>query len=202
MEQAPWERYPLLNTMTKLRKARFNASERLARRYKWNSLALIVFSIYSLALSILPKYFSISPTASPDIIGFAAVISSVFVVALSVYSAFSEDIVRSKYSHDNAKLVTSIYHEYKIMIDNFETKGGSKPDDLDFQRRYQSVIDSCQYNHDQIDFQSVRTELETLTPIQKTWIWWQINSSIYFWPVLAIVGPLLLILIALRFRVS
>jgi len=200
MEQTLWEKYPLLNTMNKLRKSRFNASERLDRRYKWNSLALVIFSIYALALGFIPKYFPAAVTSSTDIIGFSSVVSSVFVVALSVYSAFSEDIIRSKYLHDNAKMVTSVYHEYKLIIDNHEGKGGDKPDDLKFQSRYQTIIDGCQYNHDQIDFQSIRGDLEKLNKSQKTWIWIQINFSIYFWPALAIIGPLVLLLIAFQLR--
>lgn len=195
MDSSLWEKYPLLNTMMKLRKSRFNAAERLGKRYRWHSIALVVFSIYVLALSLIPRYFPIQGPPKPDIIGFAAIVSSVFVTALSVYAAFSEDVVRGKYLHDNAKSVTNLYHEYKVTVDQYENKGGAAPDTLAFEARYNATMDSCPYNHDQIDYQSIRSELEKLKLHHKFFIELKVLLNIYLWPVIAITGPIILLTI-------
>lgn len=160
MDESLWKKYPLLNTMMKLRMSRFNAAERLAKRFRWQSVALVVFSIYVIALSIIPNYFTGITASGRSIVGFASVVSSVFVVALSVYSAFSEDVIRAKYLHDNEKRVTNLYHKYKLAVDNFENKNGGKIDSGKFEREYASIMDSCPYNHDQIDYHSIRPEIE------------------------------------------
>lgn len=202
MESSLWEKYPLLNTMMKLRKARFNASERLSKRYRWHSISLVVFSIYALSLSILPKYISFGQAETNDIIGFATVVSSVFVVALSVYSAFSEDVVRGKYLHDNAKQVSNIYHEYKLQIDECETKGGKPPETMGFEQKYRIIMDACPYNHDQVDYQSIRSELEKLNWFEKSVIWVSVNASLYFWPIIAIAGPPAVMLVGMYYYVG
>lgn len=205
MNQDLWTKYPLLNTMMKLRMSRFNAAERLATRFRWQSVALVVFSIYVIALSIIPNYFTDISQTEKNIIGFASVVSSVFVVALSVYSAFSEDVIRAKYLHDNAKRVTSLYHRYKLTIDHFENKKGKPVDSERFERKYASIMDSCPYNHDQIDYHSIRSEIEKLSAVEKFWIQVRLAVSTYFWPVAAIVGPPLVIvagLISLRPSIS
>ena len=179
----------------------FNASERLGRRYRWNSIALVVFSIYALALSIIPKYFHINQSADSDIVGFSAIFSSVFVVALSVYSAFSEDVVRGKYLHDNAKAVTNIYHEYKLSIDEFESKEGPKPETAKFEEMYKSAMNACPYNHDQIDYESIRSELEKMNWFHRELIQIRVNLSLYLWPTVAILGPPILMIVGFRFFV-
>lgn len=194
-----WTKYPLLNTMMKLRMARFNAAERLSKRYRWQSTALVVFSIYVIALSIIPNYFKGISETGLSLIGFASVVSSVFVVALSVYSAFSEDVVRAKYLHDNAKRVTNLYHRYKLSIDSFENKKGKGVDSEWYERKYASIMDACPYNHDQIDYQSIRSEIEKLKGSKKLLISLQLVMSSYFWPVAAIIGPPLVIGIGLVF---
>lgn len=192
-----WTKYPLLNTMMKLRMARFNAAERLANRFRWQSVALVVFSIYVIALSIIPNYFKDINETGLAIIGFASVVSSVFVVALSVYSAFSEDVIRAKYLHDNAKRVTNLYHRYKLAVDQFENKRGKAVDTDRYERKYASIMDACPYNHDQIDYHSIRSEIEKLKSSQKFWIQSRLIISTYFWPVAAIIGPPLVIAIGL-----
>lgn len=192
MDASLWEKYPLLNTMMKLRKARFNAAERLGHRYKWHSMALVVFSIYVLALSIVPKYLVLQ-IQTVEIINFVSVVSSVFTLVLSVYSAFSEDVVRGKYLHDNAKQVTNLYHKYKIAIDDFESKDGDQPNNMLYEEKYNAIMDACPYNHDQIDYQSIRSELEKLSPWEKFNIGFQAALGLYFWPVLAIAVPPVLI---------
>ncbi|WP_332641037.1 SLATT domain-containing protein [Brevundimonas sp.] len=192
-----WTKYPLLNTMMKLRMARFNAAERLATRFRWQSVALVVFSIYVIALSIIPNYFGGISETEKSIIGFASVVSSVFVVALSVYSAFSEDVIRAKYLHDNAKRVTNLYHQYKLSVDQFENKKGKSVDTERFERKYASIMDSCPYNHDQIDYHSIRSEIEKLGALKKAMIQTRLLISTYFWPVAAIIGPPLVIAIGL-----
>lgn len=199
MDASLWEKYPLLKTMMKLRMSRFNASERLSNRYRWQSMALVVFSIYVLGLSILPKYMPVPIDAKYDVIGFATAFSSVFVVALSAYSAFSEDVVRAKYLHDNAKQVTNIYHQYKLQIDEFESKGGTIPQTSHFEEEYRRIMDSCPYNHDHIDYQSIRSEIEKLNIIEKFWIKTRILLSIYFWPTAAFLGPPVLVFAGFRF---
>lgn len=199
MDAKLWEKYPLLNTMMKLRMARFNASERLNNRYRWQSMALVVFSIYVLGLSILPKYMPVPIDIKYDVIGFATAFSSVFVVALSAYSAFSEDVVRAKYLHDNAKQVTNIYQEYKLTVDEYEGKGGDKTDTQSFERRYRLVMDSCPYNHDQIDYHSIRSVFEKVHPIEKITIVIRNFLGIYFWPILAFVGPPILVIFGFHF---
>ena len=199
MDVKLWEKYPLLNTMMKLRMARFNASERLSNRYRWQSMALVVFSIYVLGLSILPKYMPVPIDAKYDVIGFATAFSSVFVVALSAYSAFSEDVVRAKYLHDNAKQVTNIYHQYKLQIDEFESKGGPSPQTLHFEAEYRKIMDSCPYNHDHIDYQSIRSEIEKVRGIEKFLINFRIFLSLYFWPTIAFIGPPVLVAVGYKF---
>ena len=187
--------------MMKLRKARFHAAERLNRRYRWHSISLVIFSIYVLGLSILPKYFSVPDTGSNDIIGYATAISSVFVVALSVYSAFSEDVVRSKYLHDNAKRVTNIFIDYKLQIDEFETKGGKAPDSAEFEKQYRVAMDACPYNHDRIDYQSIRSEIEKLSRREVFLIFIESNVGMYFWPIVAIAGPPVAMIIGIYYYV-
>jgi hypothetical protein len=192
-----WDKYQLLTVMMKLRKARFNASERLATRYRWQSISLVVFSIYVIALSIIPQYVRGLSDGAVSAIGLASVVSSVFVVALSVYSAFSEDVVRGKYLHDNAKQVTRLYNEYKVKIDDFENRKGESPDHANFESRYSDIMDSCPYNHDQIDYQAIRAQIEKLSGWENFSIKARTSVSTYFWPCAAIAGPPLLVAIGI-----
>lgn len=185
--------------MSKLRASRFNAAERLARRYRWHSIALVVFSIYVIALSIAPTFFLDLNPNTRSIIGFVSVVSSVFVVALSVYSAFSEDVVRGKYLHDNAKQVTNLYQKYKTEI-IFREKNNKKPvDSTRYERDYAAIMDSCPYNHDGIDFQYARIDIEKLHQHDARLIKTRLVVDTYFWPVLAIALPPIAILLGLSF---
>ena len=189
MSQKLWEKYPLLSTMSKLRAARFNAAERLSRRYRWHSLSLVIFSIYVIALSILPQFFPGISDTTRSVIGFVSIVSSVFVVALSVYSAFSEDVVRGKYLHDNAKRVTNLYQQYKIEALAHEEGKSRKIDTSRFEREYATIMDSCPYNHDGIDFKSAMIQIENTKGGKRFWAQAEQLFDTYFWPVLAIILP-------------
>lgn len=197
MSQKLWEKYPLLSTMSKLRASRFNAAERLGRRYRWHSLSLVIFSIYVIALSVAPQFFSEMSSSARNISAFVSVVSSVFVVALSVYSAFSEDVVRGKYLHDNAKRVTNLYHQYKIEAIEHESGARKELDTKRFERDYATIMDSCPYNHDSIDFRSAMAEIEGWKGSKKFWLGVRVVLDTYFWPALAIALPPLAIVVGL-----
>lgn len=189
MAQELWVKYPLLNTMSKLRASRFNAAERLAKRYRWHSIALVVFSIYVIALSIAPNFFPNMRDDVRNVTGFVSIVSSVFVVALSVYSAFSEDVVRGKYLHDNAKRVTNLYQQYKIMAYEHVNNNGPAPSNSEFESKYAAIMDSCPYNHDGIDFQNAMIGIEKIHPSDAKRIKFKLAFDMYFWPILAILLP-------------
>lgn len=184
-----WEKYPLLSTMSKLRASRFNAAERLSRRYRWHSLSLVIFSIYVIALSILPQFFPGIPETTQSLIGFVSIVSSVFVVALSVYSAFSEDVVRGKYLHDNAKRVTNLYQQYKIEATAHDEGRNRKIETSKFEREYATIMDSCPYNHDAIDFKCAMIQIDDIKGGKKFWTQVEQIFDTYFWPILAIILP-------------
>jgi hypothetical protein len=189
MSQKLWEKYPLLSTMSKLRASRFNAAERLGRRYRWHSLSLVIFSIYVIALSVTPQFFPNISENAKSISGFVSIVSSVFVVALSVYSAFSEDVVRGKYLHDNAKRVTNLYHQYKIEALAHEAGTNTQIDTPRFEREYATIMDACPYNHDSVDYRSAMIEIEGTGGSRKFWIHTEQLFDTYFWPALAILLP-------------
>lgn len=196
-----FERYPLLITMSKLRSARFNAAERLANRYRWHSTSLVVFSIYTIALTIFDKFVPTSNQQLSYYLSFISVVSSVFVVALSMYLAFSEDIVRGKYLHDNAKLVKNLYQELKTKaVLELNSNNEQELNIIEYQQRYQTIMDSCPYNHNTIDHKlSLISEESEKTGVSKkiheTKIRFEYLSNQYFWAFAAITGPALLILI-------
>lgn len=189
MQPELWQTYPLLSTMAKLRASRFNAAERLGRRYRWHSLSLVVLSVYVIALSIAPQFFDIGSDQRSSVLSFVAIVSSVFVVALSVYSAFSEDVVRGKYLHDNAKRVTNLYHRYKIAALESEKSKSYQLETAEFEREYANIMDSCPYNHDTLDFRSAMNEINGVRGFG--WFSTKFSSFLdtYMWPFLAIFIP-------------
>ena len=201
MSQKLWEKYPLLSTMSKLRASRFNAAERLAKRYRWHSLSLVVFSIYVIALSVTPAFFPDLSLSVRNVTGFVSIVSSVFVVALSVYSAFSEDVVRGKYLHDNAKKVTNLYHQYKIDVLNHENDSTHQLDTPRYEREYATIMDACPYNHDGIDYKSAMIQIDGVKGRRKILMSLALASDMYFWPTLAITLPPLAVAVGiLMFR--
>ena len=93
----------------------------------------------------------------------------------------------------------SIHNRYKLSVDQFENKKGKSVETERFERKYASIMDACPYNHDQIDYQSIRSEIEKLRALEKLLIQARLSISTYFWPVAAIVGPPLVIAAGLIF---
>jgi len=190
MSDKYWDEYPLLRTMTKLRNARFKASERLSRRYKWHSLALVVFSIYVIALTILPNFFRDLSSYTLQIVSYVSAVSSVFVVALSMYLAFSEDVVRAKHLHDNAKKVTNLYNRYRTEIYNYANSNtNEKIDNIKYEQMYSEIMDTCPYNHDPIDFNYAMLSLEKISIIRGASTRVSEFLSVYLWPMAAFTLP-------------
>lgn len=63
-------------------------------------------------------------------------------------------------------------------------------------------MDACPYNHDGIDFQFARIDLENMHPHDAKWIRFKLAIDTYFWPVLAIAAPPLAIAVGFFFFVA
>ncbi|MEN5230405.1 SLATT domain-containing protein [Brevundimonas naejangsanensis] len=194
--------YPLLTTMSKLRAARFTASERLGKKYRWHSIALVVFSIYAIALTIAPNFFTNIDESIKSILSYASVVSSVFVVALSMYLAFSEDIVRGKYLHDNAKQVTNLYQELKTRSILQKTKPKVKINIVDYESRYARIMDSCPYNHDILDYEFSMMTNEGADSCKSFGIKFRMSMDKYAWPLVAIIAPPIVLMICIAINLN
>lgn len=201
-----FSRYPILITMSKSKASRFNAHERLSNKYKCHSLALAILSIYTIALTIFNKFI---PSNNQQLVNYLAFISSVFsvfIVALSVYLAFSEDAIRGKYLHDNAKKISNLYHRLKTLAVSQISNPRKIIKIMEFEQEYKEIMDSCPYNHNTIDYEisliRIRTEKEIIKLSKKEKfkdILVEICNlcSQYFWIIASITIPLILITICI-----
>lgn len=194
-----WIAYPLMATLWKTKSSRFNASDRLKRRQWWKNAALAIISAYMVGLSIAPKYLGADISmGSFDYLGFIPVLASVLLLVMSVMSAFDEDGVRSRYLHDNAKLLSDLYHDFKTEAVDHAAGLSVRPDPVAYQAQYKAIMATCPYNHDPIDFErtnlDIRREESSVPFLTIAWFELRVWTDCYLWPALVVVSiPLLFI---------
>lgn len=137
----------LLDRMNIVKRARFNAHSRLEQKHKVSIFTLSLISLFVVAISLYAlTYNMILPLGVKSAITFASIISSIFIIIVGLLESQNNYQVRAMQLHKCAMEITDLHQ--KLQIDSSLNR-----DELqDYANKYQSALQACPYNHDDIDY--------------------------------------------------
>lgn len=125
---------------------RFNAAKRLERRQKFLVFMITIFTVGQLGLSILLISITNENNIYIKIIATISILMSVFIVLLSNTEAITKDTLNAYLLHKCGLELS--YLSKKISIHT----NISKDEYLELSNNYNSILVSCNLNHENIDF--------------------------------------------------
>ncbi len=147
------------------RDARFQASLRLARRQRASAYVVSLLSLYVIALSLIPNIVKLEINQSQILLA-CSVILSVFIIFTSLIDGAQNFYHKGELLHQCARKIASINHKLK----NVDTeRDGAMKQLEDLQIAYQTALDECPVNHDNVDFYFTMIRKPHLFPDNYHW---------------------------------
>jgi hypothetical protein len=131
-----------------LKRARFNAHARLERKSAFSLFTLAMFALYGVGISLYPSLFEDRFNKDTlKVLTFVSIISSIFIIIVTFIEALNDYRVKGLALQKCGMHVTNL-------LQYFESAEIRNSQDLQwFVREYGAIIDSCPYNHDDVDYQ-------------------------------------------------
>ncbi|MEM7620521.1 MAG: SLATT domain-containing protein [Pseudomonadota bacterium] len=137
----------LLDRMNLVKRACFNAHSRLRQKHRVSIFTLSLISLFVVAISLYAlTYGTLLPIGTKSAITFASIISSVFIIIVGLLESQNNYQVRAIELHKCAMEITDIHQKLQI------ESSLSREDLQKYADKYQNAIQSCSYNHDDIDY--------------------------------------------------
>lgn len=129
---------------------RFQASLRLARRQTFSNYIISLFSLYVIALSLIPNIFTLNQQQSQILLS-SSIILSVFIIFTSLIDGSRNFYHQGDLLHQCARKISNIHYEIG-KIDTLRDSTGARIELDKLQKRYQSALNDCPINHENIDY--------------------------------------------------
>ena len=137
----------MLDRFRLMKSTRFGAHQRLELKHAVSVFSISMLSFYVFAIGLYPVVFAgtVSPRGNSALV-FAAIVSSVFIIILSLLESGKNYQLRAYQMHACAKAINNLFRHLELEPD------ADKARLADYQGAYERIIDACQYNHTEIDF--------------------------------------------------
>jgi hypothetical protein len=164
-ERSPFE--DLARRVEMTRDARFQANLRLERRQRASNWMISILSLFVISLSLVPNFTTLTQQQSQLLLALS-VVNSIFIIITSLLEAAGGFQLKGDALHRSARKVASVYSKLMLLA-IAERSDQAKIGEL--QKEYQSALDDCSFNHDNIDHYGVvcrKPSLSsTITPFWK-----------------------------------
>lgn len=166
----------------KTKSARFNASRRLRAKQAWSIFTLSILSFYNLIMSF-PSLLGVSQQAQTDTLSPVAILTSIFVLIISLLEVSKAYEVRAERLDKSAMEINQIHSRLRM--------AHSVGDDLGpIIEAYHELIKTCPENHEPQDYKLVEAgEVKGLKVICSKFMvarYWMQNRALY---VVLLVAP-------------
>jgi conflict system pore-forming effector with SLATT domain len=169
------------------RDARFQANLRFERRNKSSYLVIASLSLFVIILSLVPNIFELTQAGTQALLALS-IVNSVFIIITTFLEASGNFVHRGEQLHKSARKIATVFN--KLMLLSPKEKI-DKDKILSLQEEYQSALDDCPFNHDNIDYNLIKATKPILfgdriyqgnwqwTFIYLRFIWYKFNE--YKW---------------------
>lgn len=135
------------------RDARFQANLRLERRQKSSYFAISILSLFVIVLSLIPNIFSLSEQEAQALLALT-IVNSVFVIITTFLEASGNFVHKGEQLHRSARQIAKVFNQL-MLLTPAERVDSRKIHDL--QEKYQEALDDCLFNHDNLDYDLIKT---------------------------------------------
>ncbi|NEU12820.1 SLATT domain-containing protein [Methylobacterium sp. BTF04] len=151
------------------RDVRFQANLRLAGRQRGSSYIVSLLSLYVIALSLIPNILKLEQSQNQILLA-CSVVLSVFVIFTSLLDGSQNFYHQGELLHQCARKIATINYELKnIDVEGSVDNARVRLEEL--QKNYQSALDECPINHDNVDFYREIVHKPHLFPREYPWSW-------------------------------
>jgi hypothetical protein len=167
------------------RDVRFQANLRLSARQRLSAYVISTLSLFVIALSLIPNILELKLFQSQILLG-CSVVLSVFVIFTSLIDSAQNFFHQGELLHQCARKIATIHHELKN-IDISQGMDEARKALIDLERRYQTALDECPINHENVDYFKEIVNKPHLFPDQYTGIYKPVIRAKY-WLLYNIIG--------------
>ena len=140
------------------RDARFQANLRLERRQKASYFVISMLSLFVIILSLLPNIYSFSDSQTQLLLSLT-IVNSVFVIITTFLEASGNFAHKGEQLHRSARKVATVFNKL-MLLSEVDRTDKEKIEEL--QAEYQEALDDCPFNHDNIDYDLIKTTKPSL----------------------------------------
>ncbi len=140
------------------RDARFQANLRLERRNKASYLVIAILSLFVIILSLVPNIYQLSPAGTQALLALS-IINSVFIIITTFLEASGNFVHRGEQLHRSARKVAAVFNRLMLLSPD-ERRDQARIQTL--QSEYQSALDDCPFNHDNVDYDLIKATKPSL----------------------------------------
>ncbi|MCW1918459.1 SLATT domain-containing protein [Rhodobacter sp. KR11] len=133
------------------RDARFQANLRLERRQRESNLMVSILSLFVIFLSLIPNFRTLAPQQSQLLLALS-VVNSIFIIITSLLESSGGFQLKGEALHRSARKIAAVYSRLMLLTPE-ERSDATKIGEL--QQEYQSALDDCAFNHDNLDHYGV-----------------------------------------------
>lgn len=144
------------------RDVRFQANLRLSARQRLSAYVVSTLSLFVIALSLLPNIIELKPFQSQILLG-CSVVLSVFVIFTSLIDGAQNFFHQGELLHQCARKIAIVSYELKN-IDVAKDPDEARKTLIELERKYQSALDECPINHENVDYYKEKVTKPHLFP--------------------------------------
>lgn len=143
------------------REARFMAKKRLERRHKRSYYLISMMSLFVIMLSVLPNIF-ILETYQTQMLLMITIVNSVFIIITTLVDVSGNYSLQAYWMQKSGRELAAILNRLLRATD----KQKSDPKFIEeVQIEYQQLLDTCPYDHDDVDYLMVRMYRPKFFPV-------------------------------------
>lgn len=136
----------------KTKGSRYQAYNRLRAQYRFSQFGISIISLYIVALSIIPMYFTLDDLTN-KVLQILTVVSSIFIIILSLLENSKSYELKADILHRSANEMSAIFNKFQFLV---RQKTVTDADALATIQSYDSIIKNCVFNHEDIDYDLFR----------------------------------------------
>jgi hypothetical protein len=140
------------------RDARFQSNLRLERRNKSSYFIIALLSLFVIVLSLVPNIYELSPAGTQALLALS-IINSVFVIITTFLEASGNFVHRGEQLHRSARKIAKVFNELMLLT---PSERNDKDRIQALQRDYQSALDDCPFNHENMDYDLIKATKPSL----------------------------------------
>lgn len=143
---------------------RFQASLRLSRRQTFSNYIISLFSLYVIALSLLPNILSLNNQKTQILLS-SSIILSVFIILTSLIDGSRNFYHQSDLLHQCARKISTLHYNIR-KIDANQSPEEIRNQIDNIQIDYQNALNDCPINHDNVDYYNQVYRNPRLFPVE------------------------------------